>query len=154
MARWLKLRRAYGQVVKSMINILRSSSPWGDSSVVQSGIALEALGYLIDVNKNDGTSLNRRKQMNFKPGLRVILADMKIHPLVDVDDWIERADAAYMSAKHPDRAALDSLEVLNTLRENLLVLRFWVALELGAKPKSLMAGLETDRLGSEFVPVE
>ncbi|GAA2114610.1 hypothetical protein GCM10009824_11970 [Kocuria atrinae] len=122
--------------------------------MVQSGIALEALGYLIDVNKNDGTSLNRRKQMNFKPGLRVILADMKIHPLVDVDDWIERADAAYMSAKHPDRAALDSLEVLNTLRENLLVLRFWVALELGAKPKSLMAGLETDRLGSEFVPVE
>lgn len=153
-ARWLKLRRTYGQVVKSMINILRSSSPWGESSVVQSGIALEALGYLIDVNKNAGANLNRRKQMNFKPGLRVILADMKTHPLEDVDGWIERADAAYMSAKHLDRTAPDSLEVLNTLRENLLVLRFWVALELGAKPKSLMAGLKTDRLGNEFVPLE
>ena len=36
--------------------------------------------------------------MNFKPGLRVILADMKVKPFSDVEGWIDRADEA--SSRH------------------------------------------------------
>lgn len=49
-----------------------------------------------------------------------------------------------MAAKHPDRAEPDLLDMLSALRENLLVLRFWIALQLGAKSKAL-----DDRVGIE-----
>lgn len=52
--RWLKLRETYGQAIGPLLNILRSEDPWSPANLVQSGIALEALGYLIDVTKNGG----------------------------------------------------------------------------------------------------
>lgn len=142
--RWLRLRSDYGRVVGPMLNILRSDKPWSHASLVQSGIALEMLGYLVDTIKNHGAKLNSRGQMNFKVGLQVILDDMQTKPFSDTDGWIDRAHSAYMGAKHPDRAEPDSLDMLNALRENLLVLRFWIALQLGAKPKTL-----DDRVGME-----
>lgn len=149
-ARWFRLRKTYGRVVGPLVNILRSEEPWGHSSVVQSGIALEHLGYLIDVDKNDGIHLNNRKQMNFKPGLQVILDDMKVKPFPDHSAWIDRADAAYMGLKHPDRPEPDTLVMMNTLRENLLILRFWIGLQLGARPESLMDALANDTLAYAF----
>ena len=137
-----------------MLNILRSDNKWGHPSLVQSGIALEALGYLIDVEKNGGANLNNRKQMNFKPGLRVILDDMSVKPFEDLEGWIKRADESYMGAKHPDRPEPDSLVQINTLRENLLILRFWIGLQVGAKPNSLVEGLRLDPLADEFVLLE
>ena len=111
---------------------------------MQSGIALEVLGYLVDMIKNHGANLNNRSQMNFKVGLQVVLDDMETKPFSDTAGWIARASDAYMGAKHPDRAEPDSLDMLNALRENLLVLRFWIALQIGAKPKTL-----DDRVGTE-----
>ena len=153
-SRWLRLRKTYGRAVGPLLNVLRSDNPWGHPSVVQSGIALEALGYLIDVEKNNGASLNGRGQMNFKPGLRVILDDMQVTPFADIEGWIKRADAAYMGAKHPDRSEPDSLVMLNTLRENLLILRFWIGLQLGVKPESLVDALARDALAHEFILAE
>lgn len=153
-SKWLRLRKTYGRVIAPMLNILRSDNRWGNPSRVQSGIALEALGYLIDIEKNGGANLNNRKQMNFKPGLRVILADMKIKPFEDVEGWIERADASYMSAKHLDRPEPDSLVQINTLRENLLILRFWIGLQLGVRPTSLLEALNMDPLSNEFVKLD
>ena len=137
-----------------MARVLYSDEPWGISSVVHSGIALEALGYMIDLRKNDGAHLNRRKQMNFKPGLRVILADMELVPLDDVEGWIERSYAAYMGSKHVDRAMPDSLDLLNTLRENLLVLRFWIGLKIGVPAATLENLLQRDQLSSQFIALD
>lgn len=153
-ARWLKLRSEYSQVVGPLMGVLRADDRWSQSSAVQSGIALEALGYLIDVKKNASAHLNSRKQMNFKPALQVVLDDMAEVPLKDTTAWIDRADAVYMGAKHPDRPQPDSLIMLNTLRENLLVLRYWVAQALGATPASLRQGLQTDPLASEFEAID
>jgi hypothetical protein len=149
-AKWLKLRKDYGQAVGPLLGILRADDRWSHASVVQSGISLEALGYLIDVNKNGSTHLNSRKQMNFKPGLQVILDDMAVKPFADTADWIGRADNAYMGAKHPDRPEQDSLVMLNTLRQNILVLRYWIAQQLGATETSLNDRIRTDPLAHEF----
>ena len=89
--------------------------------------------------------------MNFKVGLRVILDDMVTKPFSDTAGWIDRANAAYMGAKHPDRAEPDSLDMLNALRENLLVLRFWIALQLGSKPETLDDRVRTEPHFQEFV---
>ena len=149
--RWLRLRSDFGRVVGPLLNILRSDDPWSHASLVQSGIALEMLGYLIDTTKNNGANLNNRSQMNFKVGLQVILDDMETKPFSDTSGWIDRAYDAYMGAKHPDRSEPDSLDLLNALRENLLVLRFWIALQLGAMPKTLDDRVRTEPHSHEWV---
>jgi hypothetical protein len=149
--RWLDLRRDYGRVVGPLLNILRSDKPWSHTSLVQSGIALEMLGYLVDTIKNNGANLNSRSQMSFKVGLQVILDDMETKPFSDTVGWIDRAWESYMGSKHPDRAEPDSLDMLNALRENLLVLRFWVALQLGVKAKTLDENVSMEPHSHEFV---
>lgn len=153
-ARWLKLRAHYYQAISPILNVLRSDHVWSHASTVQSGIALEALGYLIDTTKNAGAHLNSRKQINFKPALQVILDDLAESPVTDTADWIDRANEVYMGSKHPDRPELDTLVMLNTLRENILVVRYWIAQQLGATAHSLREGLRTDPLASEFEAIE
>lgn len=77
-SRWLKLRTSAGRAVGPLVNVLRSDDPWSHASVVQSGIALESLGYYTDATRNNGANLNSRKQMNYKPGLQVILDDLAL----------------------------------------------------------------------------
>ncbi|WP_423464211.1 hypothetical protein ACO229_06555 [Promicromonospora sp. MS192] len=152
-ARWLRLRKEFGQAIGPLLNILRSEDQWSSSNVVQSGIALEALGYLIDL-ANGGANMNSRRQINFRPALQVVLDDMRHHPFGDTTGWIDRATDVYMSAKHPDRPQPDSLVALNTLRENLLVLRYWVAQRLGARGKSMQRALSRDPLYREWVALD
>lgn len=153
-AKWLKLRTDYYQAISPVLNVLRSDHIWSHASAVQSGIALEALGYLIDTTKNSGAHLNSRKQINFKPALQVILDDIIEPPFTDTAGWISRADDVYMGAKHPDRPQPDSLVMLNTLRQNLLIVRYWIAQQLGATAASLSQGLRTDPLVSEFEAID
>lgn len=149
-ARWLKLRADYYQAVSPVLNVLRSDRMWSHASVVQSGVALEALGYLIDTTKNAGVNLNSRKQIKFKTALQAVLDDLTELPFTDAGDWINRANAVYMGSKHPDRPEPDSLTMLNTLQENLLIIRYWIAQRLGVTAKSLRQGLRTDPLANEF----
>lgn len=151
-SRWLKLRTSAGRAIGPLINVLRSDNPWSHASVVQSGIALESLGYYIDVTKNNGTHLNGRKQMNYKPGLQVILNDLGMEPFDDIAGWIARSNDCYMGSKHPDRPEPDSLITLNTLRQNLIVLRCWIGRQLGVSVGALVDSLETDPLTAEFLP--
>jgi len=153
-SRWLRLRDNYRRGIDPLLGILRSGDLWSHSSVVQSGIALEALGYEITVRKNEGRLLNGRSQINFRPALQAILDDMDLSPLEDPADWVDRAHDVYMSSKHPDRPEPDSLVMLNTLRENLLVLRCWIALKVGAAPKSLSKRLRRDPLVHELVAAD
>ncbi|WP_353114844.1 hypothetical protein [Microbacterium sp.] len=48
----------------------------------------------------------------------------------------------------------DSLDLINTLRENLLVLRFWVGLQIGVPAATLMDLLHSDKLNSRFVALD
>jgi len=149
-ARWLRVRADYYQAISPVLHVLRSDHMWSHASAVQSGIALEALGYLIDTNKNAGTHLNNRKQINFKPALKVILDDITDPPFVDTADWIARANDVYMGSKHPDHPQPDTLTMLNTLQDNMLIIRYWIAQQLGVTAKSLHRGLRTDPLAIEF----
>ena len=151
--RWLRLHSDYADAIDPLLNILWSEHQWGHAAVVQSGIALENLGYQIAVRKNGGQGLNRRRQLNFKPALRLILDDMAVKPFDGLEQWIEDAHAVYMGAKHPDRPTVDVLTQVNTLRKNLLIIRFWLGLQLGICEGSLLAALPRDPLYGERVLV-
>lgn len=152
--RWLRLREDYARVIEPLLSIVRSDAPWSVASVVHSGIALESLGYLIDVYDNDGANLNSRKAISFNNGLRVILEDMAVKPF-DTEGWIERANESYMGAKHADRGEMpDVVDMINSLRENLNILRFWIALRLGVRPQTLLDNMRFDPNSSPFRAVE
>ena len=116
-----------------------------------SAIALEQLGYLIEIKKNGGEKLNGYGQISFKNALDAILENMDVAPLESsrVDDWKESRDV-YMGSKHADQIEKDHLTTLNTLRENLLVLRYWIAQRLGVPGDVLNQNLVRDPLANKW----
>lgn len=152
--RWLKLRETYGAAIAPLLSILRSDRPWSIPSVTQSGIALEQLGHLISMHKNGSGDLDRRGRIHYKGALAVVLNDMAVKPFDDTEGWRVRADDAYQGTKHLDRPTPDVLDIMNTLRENILIMRFWIGLQIGVAPETLEEGLKWDPLAHRFVLAE
>ena len=150
--KWFRLRDYYSRALDYLLRILRSGHTWSIQSAIMSAIALEQLGYLIEIKKNGGGKLNGRDQLSFNNALTVVLDDMTVIPfgVEDVDDWKERCNRVYMGAKHGDRDEPDHLTALNTLRENLLVLRYWVAQQLGVSGDVLNQNLTWDPLANKW----
>lgn len=169
---WLRLREEYTDAFDPFLSILRSDDPWNDTNVVQIGIVLEKLGYLIDIKKNEGAHLNGQDQLSFMKALQVILDDMPVTPFVgddesenevhenelSVDDtsdaWKRNIRAAYMGLKHADRTMPDSLDLINALRKSILVVRFWVAHQLGVHENVLKEGRKYDPLSKPFIGID
>ena len=169
---WLRLREEYTDAFDPFLSILRSDDPWNDTNVVQIGIVLEKLGYLIDIKKNDGAHLNGHNQLSFMEALQVILEDMPVTPFIgddesenevhenesSVDDtsdaWKRNIRAAYMGMKHADRTMPDSLDLINALRKSILVVRFWVAHQLGVHKNVLTEGRKYDPLSKPFIGID
>ena len=165
--KWLTLRSDYKEALDSLIGILRSDESWSRASIIQSGVMLETLGYLIDTIKLESREQRkaRRGQISFNCALRLILDDMAIKPFKFVhsggqvesmreESWIKETNRIYMGLKHYDRRAsdpLDSLDSLNSMKMNLQVMRCWVALQLGVSPKTLEENLKHDPLSNKFV---
>ena len=150
---WFQLKMDYGRALDYLLRILRSGHTWSPQSAVISSIALEQLGYLIEDHDNSRSHLDNRGQLHFKDALGVILDDMEAIPIGcdDVEGWKERCRNVYMGAKHADREEADHLTMLNTLRENLLVLRYWIAQRLGVSGDVLERNLARDPLKRGFV---
>jgi hypothetical protein len=167
---WLRLREEYTDAFDPFLSILRSDDPWNDANVVQIGIVLEKLGYLIDIKKNEGAHLNERNQLNFMDALQVILDDMPVTPFIDdnteneahedelsVDDtgdaWKHNIRAAYMGLKHADRTLPNSLDLTNALRKSILVVRFWIADQIGVHKNFLKEARKYDPLSKRFIEI-
>jgi len=56
-----------------------------------------------------------------------------------------------MGVKHPDREVPDGLVLAETLRQNLLVIRLWVAGRLGVNPETLEKRLNLDAHTKRYV---
>lgn len=169
---WMHLREEYTDAFDPFLSILRSDEPWSDANVVQMGIVLEKLGYLIDCEKNGGANCNGRNQLSFNDALQVILDDMSVKPFVDEnttsddmpddessagntsDAWKANIRAAYMGLKHADCELPDSLDLINALRKSILVVRFWVAHQLGVHENVLTEGRKYDPLSRPFIGMD
>lgn len=147
---WLKLRSRFTRAIQPLLAVADQADAFWETRMTQSGIALEALGYQIDIDYGGG-HLDKRGQLPYKKALDVILRDMSCVPLDDTEDWKQRSHDCYMSIKHPDRTWPDALVLANTLRQNLLVLRVWLASRLGCPEAQLKQTIENDPLSSEYV---
>lgn len=148
--RWLRLRSQFARAMQPLVATADQKDAFWETRMVQSGIALEALGYQIELD-HGGSSLDKKGQLTYMKALEAILNDMDYVPLDDVADWKQRSRDCYMSVKHPDSGLPDSLALTNTLRENLLVLRVWLASRLGCSKATLKSRIDLDPLSSEYV---
>lgn len=144
--RWLKLRSHFARAMQPLVGIADEESAHFETRMVHSGIALEALGYQIAADRS-----GKNRQLTYMDALQVVLDDMAHVPLHDQEDWKQRARDCYMAVKHPDNPLPDSLVLANTQRENLLVLRVWLASRLGCPKAIIERHLPLDPLSNEYV---
>lgn len=147
--RWLKLRSHFARTIQPLVGIADRKDSFLETQAVQSGIALEALGYQIEVD-NGGSNLNGRGQLTYPACLDTILDDMPFVPLQNAAAWRQNSIICYSGLKHPDNPTPDSLLIANTLRQNLLVARFWIAGRLGCRAKDLEQRLSLDPLHGDY----
>ncbi|WP_200914342.1 HEPN domain-containing protein, partial [Aeromicrobium sp. Leaf272] len=97
--------------------------------------AMEDIGYNIAVERDV------RPGQQIREHLRRIVDEIEVDLGFDLNTW--RLDVAdkYRMVKHPEHPDVDSLDLLNLLRETRLLFRVWVALRLGTPKKVIERNL-------------
>lgn len=148
-AEWLSVRRRFDRTVRAMVGIADGHIEFIGERMLQAGMALEALGYQLDVDSG-GKNLNARNELPFPSAVDVVLDHLVHVPLPDARDWKRRVIACYKAVKHPDNPEPDFLMLANTMRETLLVLRAWLAGRLGCSAADLSGAFQWDPMRHEY----
>lgn len=138
--RWLDIRQRFARTFDELISLCDVPSHTYSTAVVTSGVALENLGHQIAVE----SGLSPSGRITFNPALDRILGELVHVPFPDPQDWKRRANACYMGVKHADRPTPDMEVLVETLHDNLLVMRVWLAGRLGASPDKLSRSVRMD----------
>lgn len=144
--RWLKLRTQFRRAMQPLTFLADQRVAHWDVRIVQSGIALEALGHELACEGG----LRRGKQITYNTALDHIIDTLVFNPLIDTEQWKKQSKACFMGIKHADRTTPDALTIANTYRENLLVARFWLAGRLGTNSMTLRGRRAADPHASEY----
>lgn len=142
---WLRLRQKFARAIGPLVSLLDQGHSYAETELLQSGLAIEALGHqlLIDEGKIDPS---KKHQSNYWECASAILDDMTLVPLADQTAWKTLSRDTYRGVKHADNVKPQLLDMLNAHRENVLVMRFWLAGRLGVPLETLQARMPLDPL--------
>lgn len=150
-ARWVGLRDRFARALDPVVSTLDMHGTTAHTRLAQVGPGLEALGYLLMLR--DGTSAGKAKETSLRDRLERILKDVECSIPFDGSAWVNSTVSAYNGLKHANRALPDVIDVLNSWRECVLIIRSWVGLELGVEPEAMHSRLKTDPQNAPFVSV-
>ena len=123
-----------------MLSLLDMDDVHIESRVIQSALALEAIGYQLALDEGIGGKKARHEHLDAR--LKRILEDL---PLAVVeDDWPQRSADVYNGVKHANRQLPDVLEMVRVQRENILVFRAWVSHRVGVRTPGLGLSIQRD----------
>lgn len=143
LARWIKLRDDFARAVDPAVSSIYLEGVTVEVQLTQIAISLEALGYLLFMRK-DGAAESKAGGISFKGRLNRILQDVpELLPFVDAT-WSQRMADAYNSVKHANRDFPQTVDVANRWREGALLIRAWIANELGVEYKKLQERITRD----------
>ena len=129
---------------------LRGATP--NTLLAHTGPGLEALGYLLMLR--DGIGEKVAANANLQRRFERILQDLGDCLPFDGPTWAHGTVAAYNGLKHANRATPDEVDVMNAWAESIMVVRAWVAVELGIAVEEVKTRLTVDRQPRQYVPVE
>lgn len=138
--RWLRLETRFSRGVLPMLSLLDMDDVHIESRVIQSALALEAIGYQLALDEGIGGKKARHEHLDAR--LKRILEEL---PLAVVeDDWPQRSADVYNGVKHANRQLPDVLEMVRVQRENILVFRAWVSHRVGVRTPGLGLSIQRD----------
>lgn len=150
--RWIALRNAFARALDPVITSLDIREASASTMLAHTGPGLEALGYLLLIR--DGKSERAARNANLRERFDRILADLGDSLPFDGPTWAIDTAAAYNGLKHANRAEPHPVDVLNAWRTSVLVVRAWVAIELGTPVDDVKARLARDPQRHPYVKVE
>ncbi|UUW88979.1 ApeA N-terminal domain 1-containing protein [Pimelobacter simplex] len=140
-AQWIRLRDEFARALDPVISSIDlDAAP--HTLLAHTGPGLEALGYLL--MRRDGMRKKDASEVPLRARLERILEDVEGCLPLDGAAWIANTCRAYNALKHANRKAPDAVEMLSAWRQSVLVVRTWVALELGVSPADLASRLAND----------
>lgn len=106
------------------------------------GVALEAAGYQLAIEKNDKTKLSNN-QISFPTALQEFIEEVQslangYFPLKDSEVWKEQVKSVYRGLKHADAEPSELLDIYQMVWGSIFVLRVWIGLRLGCDLKVML----------------
>lgn len=127
--KWIRLRDEFARALDPVISSIQLMSVSPNALLAQTGPGLEALGYLLMLR--DGVSNAKAEKEPLRRKLERIVQDLGDCLPFSSEEWTDLTCSAYNSLKHANRKAPDPVNVMNSWRECVLVVRAWVGVELG-----------------------
>lgn len=148
---WLSLRDDFSRAIDPIISDRFLDEVGAVTHMAQVGPGLEALGYLLLVR--DGVDEKDAARSYLRNRLERILKDVVGAIPFNAADWVNGTVSAYNGIKHANRQLPTELELANRWRESVLIVRIWVACELGVAPSDILKRVEHDPQNNPFIPV-
>lgn len=147
--RWVALRNEFARALDPVISSidLRNTTP--QTLLAHTGPGVEALGYLLMIR--DGMENKKASKATLQARFERILADLGDCLPFDGPTWATQTVATYNALKHANRTLPDEVDVMNSWAESIMVIRAWIALELGTAMEVVKSRLADDRQPRQFV---
>lgn len=136
--RWLELREEFARALDPVLTSRFMGRGDAMTYLAQVGPGLEALGYLLLVRDRAPANVALRKRLDR------IGRDVRDVLPFEASQWAKDTVEAYNGVKHANRAAPEPVDVINAWAKSVIVVRAWVALELGVPLADLKSRLEDD----------
>lgn len=143
--RWLRIRKTFTRTFGPLVSLLDQGNSYAETKLLQSGLAIEALGHQLLLEKGK-VKEGKRNSASYWDATEAILEDTPFKPVQDPSEWKTRSAVTYRGVKHADNEKPELLDILNAHRENVLMMRFWLASRLGTSRAVLEARLQLDPL--------
>jgi hypothetical protein len=149
--RWLALRDSFARALDPVISSIDLTAATPNTLLAHTGPGLEALGYLLLLR--DGMAEKEANAANLRTRLDRILADVGDSLPFSGVRWADEVVRDYNGLKHANRTMPDAIDVLNSWRWSVLVVRAWVAIELGVPMDQVKTRLQDDRQSFRYISV-
>jgi len=149
---WIALRNEFARALDPVITSidLRNTTP--STRLAHTAPGVEALGYLLMIR--DGIEVKRASRATLRARFERILADIGECLPFAGSAWADKAVATYNALKHANRDLPDDVDVMNSWADSVMVVRAWVALELGIPADVVRSRLADDKQPRNFAMVD
>jgi ApeA N-terminal domain 1 len=147
--RWAVLRAKFSRGINPILASFEQRGVTLEGELGEVGIGLDGIGYQLALDA--GESANVANAENHKCRLLRMAADLTVLPPFDIEEWAQRSADAYNGIKHANRDMPDPLTMVNTLRENRIVFRLWIAGRVRVPKSTLARNLELDPMTEAYV---
>lgn len=132
--RWLRLREEFKRGINAMSFSIRHRDTSLDGLISDAGIGLEEIGHGIQLERGSSVSRAHHKK------LEVVAAEVDDILPFDGMTWATDSTDVYNDVKHADRPQADLDAMVESLKQNRIVFRTWLARRLGVNDEVIRKG--------------